>query len=494
MKSSCIKSIVFFLTLVSLHTNSIAKEMHNSSTEVQSLLLSTPSLGIPGMEFTYLCQSATQNTSHFTTFTVLSGTVQSISAFELQISKDNFTSFTTLQLINGGTTFANGRYTMNFTLPTSVYGSGYRLRVINTTQASNEPKSGTFEAYYIIHNQQILVNQDNCSGSSTTISIINSGDNSSPLFYQYLTYKWTRRVGNTDTILPFNQPSINVTQAGLYFVETEYGACTPSFNSRSILVDVVGGGSNSLQIAAENNATEVCENPGVVLTMNVGNSSQFTYTWYLNNVAIVGAPNSNSYTATEGGNYSASFNNGSCTVNSNNTITLNEVTFNASLNVSSPYQLLLGENFDAIVSTDANSPQFEWYLNNSLLTSQTANTLNITQLGDYKVIVKQTVGCISTIELLLTVIGPDVSEIPNLISPNGDGSNDKFKVPFALISNNNLNLEIYNSSGKQIFITENYQNDWPEDTNEVFQSNAFFYFKMSKENEIIKEGILTIIK
>lgn len=499
MISNSIKWIAIFSMFITLSTKAIAEENNSKETEFQSLILSSPTSGLPGLEFEYLCQSATQNTSHFTTFTVVSGTVQNMSDFVLDISNDNFGPNTfRLELINGQITFSGGRYTMNFTLPNTIYGTGYRLRVSNRSQTSNEPKTpiaNAFDAYYIIHNQQIPVTFDNCSGTSTTISIVNTGNNTSPVFYTNpsLTYRWTRRVGNTDTQLLETGSSITVTQPGDYFVETEYGACTPSFLSRSILVTVTGGGTNSLQITAENGATEVCQNPGVVLTMNVGFNPQHIYTWFLNGTAITTAPNSNSYTATEGGNYTASYNNNSCTLNTNNTITLNEVSFNASLNVTSPYQLTEGSNFDAIVTTDANTPQFTWSFNGSTLT-ETSNTLNISQLGEYIVSINQTVGCLSTQELTLVVIGPDVSDIPNLISPNGDGINDLFKVPFQYISGNNLNLEIYNSSGKQIFITDNYQNNWPQDTNIVFQSNAFFYFKMSKDNETIKEGILTIIK
>jgi gliding motility-associated-like protein len=456
------------------------------------------SISKPVLGFTFLCQSLTVNTNHTITFTVSPvANIQSGNVFSLQMSNDNFTSniVTLSPTVSPGVTASE--FVMNFTLPTSTYGTGYQLRVKSSAPVSTSPKSDAFDAYYMSHNQEVRLNIatgiDNisfCTGSSITLFIYNSGTNTSPLFYPNLQYIWKKRVGFTDTVVGTG-PSLSVNQVGQYFVETNYGVCTPSSNSRSRLVTVSEAAASTIAISTVSGTNQICEGTPEILSLNVINNPLYTFQWFLNGDLIPGA-NTNSYGATLAGSYTATVDNGSCVAQANPYV-LNAIQFNASLNLPSPQELAIGGTLNAIVSTDANTPTFQWFLNGVLL-SETSSSLVIDSYGTYTVLVTQTVGCNSTNELTLAVIEPDVDAIPNLISPNGDGVNDYFKVPFELISNNNLNLQIFNSSGKSIYSTKNYQNDWPQNTSEIFKSSAFFYFNLSRDNKTIKEGILTIIK
>jgi gliding motility-associated-like protein len=453
----------------------------------------------PTFGFTFLCQSLTVNTNHTTTFTVSPvANIQAGNAFTLEMSNDNFISnIVSLNPITVSPGGSASEFVINFTLPTTTYGTGYQLRVKSSAPVSTSPKSNPFDAYYMSHNQEIKLNIaagiDNisfCTGSSITLFIYNSGTNSSPLFYPNLQYTWKKRVGFTDTVIGTG-PSLSVNQVGQYFVETTYGVCTPSSNSRSRLVTVSEAAASSVSISTVSGTNQVCEGTPETLTLNVPNNPLYAFQWFLDGNAIGGA-NANSYGATLAGSYTATVDNGSCVAEANPYV-LNAIQFNASLNLASPQELAIGGSLNAIVTTDANTPTYQWFLNGGPL-SETSSSLIITAYGQYTVVVTQTVGCVATNELLLNVIPPDVADIPNLISPNGDGVNDFFKVPFELISNNNLSLQIFNSSGKNIYSTKNYQNDWPQDTDEIFKSSAFFYFNLSRDNKVIKEGVLTIIK
>ena len=86
---------------------------------------------------------------------------------------------------------------------------------------------------------------------------------------------------------------------------------------------------------------------------------------------------------------------------------------------------------------------------------------------------------------------PDI-KIPNVISPNGDGINDKFVIENGKYYN--LKLNIYNRWGNQIFESNDYQNSWPTT---VVSDGVYFYTLTSTNPKLeIKEykGSLSVVK
>ncbi|WP_445721332.1 T9SS type B sorting domain-containing protein [Flavobacterium sp.] len=503
LKIGIVLSIVF-LPKIKAENNDVLSPKSSFSVNITTLV---PSFVNPfDPTNSYVCQANGVNETHKLKFNVspLANLLPG-NEFSLELSNDGFTDqANTVQIIPISTVLLSGNtFEMSFSFPNNIYGTTYSLRVRSSAPSAISSQSVVFAAYYMRHNQEIKLNNalgvDNvsfCTGSSFTLSIFDSGTSSSPLFYQNpsLTYTWKRQVGSTFVTIPgANGPTYTVSTPGKYYVQTNYGQCTESSSlSKSRIVTVTEAGANSVVISTNPVTNTICEGNGVLLSLNVSNNPPNVISWYLDGELLTGQ-NTNTHNALLAGSYHASVDNGSCIAESQPYV-LTPITFNASIDVISPYELAVGGSVVVTVTTDANTPTFQWFLNDNPISGQTTNTITITQTGEYKVKVTQTVGCIATKEIILVVTGPDVDEIPNLISPNNDGFNDKFKVPFELISSNNLNLEIYNSAGKQIYVTDNYQNNWPEDTNEIFQTKAFFYFKLSKENQLIKEGILTIIK
>lgn len=449
----------------------------------------------PTLTFSFLCQSQFVNTTHDITFTVSPiGNLNPSNVFSLEMSQDNFATapviITPQSVVQSGSQF-----TMTFTLPTSTFGSNHRLRVRSSNPGTVSPSSDPFDAYYIKHNQEIMLNNASgindisfCAGGSITLFIFNSNTNTSPLFYPELTYVWKKKQLPNDIIVGTGA-SLSVNQTGEYYVETNYGVCTPSFDSRSRIVTVTDQSSAGLTITSSS-GNQICEGTNVTLTGSLTGSA-YTYTWYRGNEEILGA-NSSSYTTTVSGNYKLVADNGTCLAESN-VIVLSPITFNSSVTPNSPITLDLGESETITVTTTATNPVFQWYYNGNLL-SEISNTLTVNQTGTYTVIINQTSGCIVSEEIEILVQDPQINDIPNLISPNDDGANEKWVLPNSITSQEGINVKIFNGSGKLVLNTDNYENNWPINESDFIDSNSVFFYIISKGDQKIKQGTITVIK
>jgi gliding motility-associated-like protein len=123
--------------------------------------------------------------------------------------------------------------------------------------------------------------------------------------------------------------------------------------------------------------------------------------------------------------------------------------------------------------------------------SKEVHTYN--QAGDYRVmlILTSNKGCVDTAYIDVMVI-VDELDIPNVITPNGDGYNDKFVIDNIdkLVSSQ---LIIYNRWGKKVYESNNYQNDWDGDN----LSDGVYYYVLKYETYIESlelSGSVTIMR
>jgi gliding motility-associated-like protein len=80
-------------------------------------------------------------------------------------------------------------------------------------------------------------------------------------------------------------------------------------------------------------------------------------------------------------------------------------------------------------------------------------------------------------------------EIPNLVTPNGDGANDVWKIKNIHLYPENT-ISIYNQWGETVYIKEGYNNDWIAD---VSDGVYYYYLKIKKKGKEYK-GWLHVIK
>jgi len=138
-------------------------------------------------------------------------------------------------------------------------------------------------------------------------------------------------------------------------------------------------------------------------------------------------------------------------------------------------------------------------VNNNLISTATSNIYDATEFGNYIVIVSENSGCEGSREFEFSIIEPedpfpDVAEIPNMISPNGDNINDTWVIPIKYVNGTNTEVTIMTNRGEVVLKTNNYQNNWPENQLNLTSINQVFYYIIKTSNNDIKKGTITVIK
>lgn len=135
------------------------------------------------------------------------------------------------------------------------------------------------------------------------------------------------------------------------------------------------------------------------------------------------------------------------------------------------------------------SHQYTWTMDGENLNiSGNLFTQKFIPFGDHIVKVEVDNGC--TDEVKLTSNDCQL-EIPNIITPNGDGSNDKFVID-GLSNFPNSQLIIYSRWGNKVFESNDYQNDWDGDN--LADGTYFFVLRTYEGEEKEYNGSLTILR
>ena len=458
-------------------------------------------IGTPDLQFTQACANDSFNMFGVNfVFNPESG-ISSSNQFIVEMSdpEGDFSDANIVFTSNPGV-ISTSPASINFSLPTTTAGEAYKIRVRSTHPTATSTPSTSFSAYYKIQDSPFTINNFIetsyfCPGGSYLLTIDNPGleGNDSPLKYPSLTFNWFKEINPTTSVFVARGPTLSVTQEGVYFVETNYGTCTSnSFSNRVTVLEATSEDDVFATITSSlGNPFCAADGPTTLSTVP-GNS----YQWFKEGTPISGATNQ-TYETIISGSYSVVVNFVNC--QATGSIELQSGGFTSSIDVPNDNMLEAGDVLIVSVTTDANNPQFQWLLNGEVIANATQSTYSVTDFGFYGVIITQTNGCNTSNEHFFQVEEfinpfPNVDNIPNLISPNGDGINDTWIIPTPYVSGSNTEVVIYSSLGEIILNTKDYLNNWPEDQLSTSSVNQVFYYMIIPEGEQPKKGSITIIK
>lgn len=459
------------------------------------LVIGTPSLG-----FSQACASESFNTYSTTFVFSPESAVNASNQFIIEMSDANgdFSDASITYTSNIGAVTVSPA-TLNFSIPETTAGENYRIRIRSTSPVATSAGSVDFAAYYKLQDSPFTINNlvstgAYCTSGSYLLAIDNpgTGSNDSPLIYPSLTYNWYRETSATTSVFVAQGETLSVSTEGTYFVETNYGTCTSDSFSNRVTITEAASGEADITIASSL-GNPYCPEQGLTTLTTIGGNS---YIWFKDG-AIIPEATAQMYQTDESGTFSVQVDLGDCSASGS--IDLVSQLFDSSINVSDVNTIPADETLTVTVTTTANLPEFNWYFNDVMITGENTDTYEASQFGTYKVVITETSGCAASKEYEFTLEEefdpfPDVENIPNVISPNGDGFNDTWVIPQQYVSGTNTEIQILNDRGKVIFQTIDYQNNWPENQLNSISINALYYYIITSENLETKKGSITIVK
>ncbi|MEX6625531.1 T9SS type B sorting domain-containing protein [Tenacibaculum salmonis] len=213
----------------------------------------------------------------------------------------------------------------------------------------------------------------------------------------------------------------------------------------------------------------------------------YTYEWFKDADTVPVATNVTDFEVLEVGTYLLKMTGFGC---EKIIETIDVVLFDASAIVVTPSEkvVLVEGEIETITASGAES--YLWYEGESAsgMPLATSETLDVSEIGFYTVVA--TVGSCGVEKVIEVIEQDDQVVVPNVVTPNGDAINDTWKISNKYAFQPTVVIELYNSNGKEILKTSNYQNDWPL---ESLGSQRVFYYKIIKEEVLIKAGTISVL-
>ncbi len=292
-------------------------------------------------------------------------------------------------------------------------------------------------------------------------------------------YQWKKDGANVVGETAKNISLTSTTENGSYLVD----ATLNTYNEASSALPVILLTNETVAISST--STVYCNSSDTITLSTTTDLSGESFAWHRD-----GSPVNSTDAAlnvSQPGTYRLVLDKNGCELNSNE-VTISPLDANL-IQLDVDGDVIFPEGSSKTV-TASGGTAYQWFdADNNLLGN--SNSMTFTEEGSYLLIAN-----IDNCEISRPVnaVYLDLFNVPNVITPNGDGANDQWVVPNSYSNKQDINVVIYNDKGVEVVNVMGYQNNWPESSMTFPKQNMVFYYVIKNTSETLKQGTITVIR
>lgn len=333
-----------------------------------------------------------------------------------------------------------------------------------------------------------------CQNGSTTLSAFGAFD------YNWYYLQGTNQTPiSTNSVVTVNPPSIG---NNMYMVIGSAPCPSSVADTNIIMIDVIQKTDLTITPLADitkclNKYCQFTTNIGSTIISNLGKPYTYAWTTIPGNNPAPGINNNSSYTTNTNSTTTLVVTvNGNCANSISDTVTIKNFIDDLSIHITDTSTTCSGTPYTLNSITTGGYPNYHyaWLISpntTTLSTNSSFTSVSPDVEGTYTVVVNVNDSCgyQKTDYEVIVVLPPCNVTIPNVITPNGDNTNDFFKIK-NLEHHPNTKVTIFDRWGLKVYENTNYNNEWKADN--VADGTFFYIIEVVDDKKY--SGFITVLK